>query len=64
VAWTFLREKWDQYFQRLSKGSMMLSRIIGKATENFSTEEKAKVSPLSSFFTLYRYSLSSVPKIF
>lgn len=49
VAWTFLREKWDEYFQRLSKGSMMLTRIIGKATENFSTEEKAK--EIENFFT-------------
>jgi len=42
VSWKFLRDNWDTYHQRLSKGSMMLARIIGKGTERFSTEERAK----------------------
>jgi puromycin-sensitive aminopeptidase len=49
VAWQFLRDNWDQYFQRLSKGSMMLARIIGKGTEKFSTAERAK--EVEQFFT-------------
>jgi hypothetical protein len=38
-----LCDNWGVYHQRLSKGSMMLARIIGKGTERFSTEERAKV---------------------
>eukprot|EP00026_Physarum_polycephalum_P002309 Phypoly_transcript_02315.p1 GENE.Phypoly_transcript_02315~~Phypoly_transcript_02315.p1 ORF type:complete len:885 (+),score=198.44 Phypoly_transcript_02315:95-2656(+) len=53
VAWSFLREKWDQYHQRLSKGSMILCRIIGKCTENFASEEKAK--EVEQFFTDHPY---------
>jgi len=42
IAWNFLRENWDTYHQRLGKGSMMLARIIGKGSEKFAVEEKAK----------------------
>jgi len=53
VAWQFLREHWDVYYQRLSKGSMMLSRIIGKATDRFSSEEKAK--EIEQFFQVHTF---------
>ncbi len=48
IAWQFLQEHWDEYYKRLSSGSMVLTRIIEKATDTFYTEEKAKVKQIKT----------------
>jgi len=53
VAWQFFRTNWDKYYQRLSKGSMVLARLIARSTERFTSEERAKEVEL--FFQEHPY---------
>lgn len=47
VAWRFVQENWAEIFERFGEG-FLIKRIVGFATENFSTEEKAQ--EVQSFF--------------
>jgi len=53
VGWKFVQDNWDTYFSRLSKGSMILARLIGRATETFSSVEKAK--EIEDFFQTHPF---------
>jgi puromycin-sensitive aminopeptidase len=53
VAWQFVKDNWEKYYNRLGKGGMILPRIIGRATDCFSSVEKAK--EVEEFFKAHPY---------
>jgi len=53
TGWQFLQDNWDAYFERIGKGGMILPRIIGRATECFTSADKAK--EVEAFFQQHPY---------
>jgi len=53
VGWQFVQDNWEGYYSRLSKGAMILTRIIGRATDSFTTPDKAQ--EIEAFFRDHPY---------
>mmetsp|Transcript_3368 Transcript_3368/g.5098 ORF Transcript_3368/g.5098 Transcript_3368/m.5098 type:complete len:876 (+) Transcript_3368:89-2716(+) len=51
-AWSFLQERWNDFFERFGKGGFtLLSSIISSCTKNFSSADKA--TEIESFFATH-----------